>query len=167
MRIFLLKYFTILKSSVKFILFNLEYDSFLAHINMGLYKMALSNYYNRNNWKNLKNTYDVYLTHSLAFRGEKKIDRLFFFKSIFVYLFIYLNFFFLLNVLVFFFMLKFLFSGALLFYNLFWFKKFFFMENFFLINYFTNFFFFLISIIFLIFINCCFLKFLFLFLFFL
>jgi hypothetical protein len=99
------KYFTLLKNSFIFILINLENDSFIHYLHVTLYKMALQRYYNREDWKNLINTYDFSVTNSVAFSGDNKGDFLFFFKITLSYLFIYLNFlfFFLFFVLFFFF----------------------------------------------------------------
>lgn len=91
--LFLLKYFTILKSCFIFILINLENDSFLHYLHVTLYRMALQQYYKRSDWENLVNTYDLSLLNSYAFNGDTRNDLIFSIKISCAYLFIYLNFF--------------------------------------------------------------------------
>jgi hypothetical protein len=90
-RIVLLKYFRLVRSSMLFILVNLENDSFLHFVNATLYKLALRNYYTRSDWENLINTYESSMTNSFAFNGEFRGDLVFIVKVSLCYGFLICN----------------------------------------------------------------------------
>lgn len=87
----LLKYFRVIRTSMIFILVNLENDSFLHFINATLYKLALRNYYTRVDWENLVNTYELSMTNSFAFNGDSRSDLIFILKISLCYGFIVFN----------------------------------------------------------------------------
>lgn len=108
-KIFFLKYFSYLRNCFTFLLINLEHDSFLNYIQIFLYKLSLRQYFNKNEWNNLFNTYDLQFTSSYPFQGMKKFDIFLLIKITYLYLFIYLNYFFFLLFCILFIFLKFIF----------------------------------------------------------
>lgn len=92
LKLVLLKYLTFLKSCFLFILVDFERDMFLNYIGVTLHKLAKSNYYKQQDWKNLQNNYQLFLTHSAVFSGDVQTDRKILLNSLKSYLIIYLNF---------------------------------------------------------------------------
>jgi len=124
--VLLLKYFRVIRTSMMFILVNLENDSFLHFINVTLYKLALRNYYTRVDWENLVNTYELSMTNSFAFNGDSRSDLIFILKISVCYGFIIFNYIIFYVISITFFLLKGLFylcGVSLSFYkiNQFWF----------------------------------------------
>jgi hypothetical protein len=92
-RLITIKYCTLVKSSFLFVLINFENDALLNYINVTLKKLSKLNYFEEKDWKIIYNTYDRYLTSSIAFTGDSQRDFFYFLRLSSCYLFIYLNFF--------------------------------------------------------------------------
>lgn len=89
--LFFCKYFTFLRSIFLSLLINLEHDSFLNYLYVTLYRLSLKNFYTKNDWNNIFNTYNLNFTESFSFTGFSKTDLFSFFKITLFYFILYFN----------------------------------------------------------------------------